>query len=145
MRLPYAASTVLYINIAANKTTQSVSFSPSLVAHYPMKLPQDTQNCRLLPPVPQLPCNRCATFSQPPLDGSLCMSEIYEWHARHSPDHPMFQYLDDGGSTITISFKDAMYAMHRGGRLLRTAVEAAQLRSKHPIIAALSLSGAFCL
>ena len=33
-----------------------------------------------------------ATFSPPPVDGSLSIPEIYEYNGRHSPDHPAFVY-----------------------------------------------------
>ncbi len=106
-----------------------------------------------LPPVPQFGCSASCdantnTFSQPPLDGSLCTSEIYEWHAQHSPNHPLFQYRveADDESVTTISYKDAVKAIYRGGWFLRGALEGTgrkvEGRGKRPIIAVIALSGA---
>ena len=118
---------------------------PYLYFERSMSLPQVSAPCSRLPSVPQaqFACHPCDTFSRPPLDGSLCISELYEWHARNSPNHPLFQYLEEDGSAATISYKDATRAMHRGGWLLKAAIEAAQPQSKHPIIAVLSLSGVY--
>jgi hypothetical protein len=100
-----------------------------------------------LAPVPTLrePDNSCSTFTQPALDGSLCISEIYEWHAKYSPNHPVFQYLDDDGTVATINFVDTVKAMHRGGWLLRTAVgQQTPAQERRPVIAMIALSG-ICL
>ncbi|KIK81855.1 hypothetical protein PAXRUDRAFT_806336 [Paxillus rubicundulus Ve08.2h10] len=32
------------------------------------------------------------TFTTPPLDGSLCISQIYDFHAYQSPNYPLFRY-----------------------------------------------------
>ncbi|KAI0085552.1 hypothetical protein BDY19DRAFT_1020953 [Irpex rosettiformis] len=93
-----------------------------------------------LPPVPQFARGSSETFSRPPLDGSLNISEIYEWHAHHSPNHPLFQYLTDNGAVLTVSYKDAIQAIYRGGWLLKTALEHVQAQQKRSIIAVLSLS-----
>ncbi|KAI0759162.1 hypothetical protein BC629DRAFT_1584384 [Irpex lacteus] len=104
-----------------------------------------------LPPVPQFGCSASCdananTFSQPPLDGSLCTSEIYEWHAQHSPNHPLFQYRvqADVESVTTILYKDAVKAIYRGGWFLRGALEGTgrkvEGREKRPIIAVIALS-----
>ncbi|KAJ8463962.1 hypothetical protein ONZ45_g17399 [Pleurotus djamor] len=34
----------------------------------------------------------CMTFKTPPLDGTLSLPEIYDWHLDNSPDHPVFVY-----------------------------------------------------
>ncbi|KAI0691830.1 hypothetical protein BC835DRAFT_1278821 [Cytidiella melzeri] len=94
-----------------------------------------------LPPVPQIHGTSSDTFRQPPLDGSLCMAEIYEWHAHNSPNHPVFQYLEDTGCAATITFKDAIQAIYRGGWLLRAAAERhLQLEGMRPTIAVIALS-----
>ena len=96
-----------------------------------------------LPPVPKLRDQAAtATFSQPPLDGSLSTAEIYEWHAQYSPHHPAFQYLDDDKTIKTITFSDALQAIYRGGWLLRAAMEKVpQATGKRPVIAVVALSG----
>lgn len=34
------------------------------------------------------------TFHPPPIDGTLCVPEFFEYHAQHSPEHPLFIYAD---------------------------------------------------
>ena len=70
------------------------------------------------------------------------MAEIYEWHARHSPQHPVFQYLDDDKNLKTITFLDALQAIYRGGWLLRTAMKkTSRTQEKRSVIAIVALSG----
>lgn len=46
-------------------------------------------------PIPTPHGQNTPTFHPPPLDGSLSIPEIFEFHAEHSPEHPVFIY-DDG-------------------------------------------------
>ena len=99
----------------------------------------------LLPPVPRLCDVPHDTFKHPPLDGSLCLSQIYEWHAQNSPTHPVFQYLEDDRSIQTITFRDIFKAINRGGWLLKDAIQkCSPLEDKRKIIAIVALSG-MCL
>ena len=63
-----------------------------------------------------------STFKQPPLDGSLTLHEIYEWHAVQSPDHPLFIYEDGPGCTRAIVWREAVKGIHRATRFIRKAV-----------------------
>jgi hypothetical protein len=55
------------------------------------------------------------SFARPPVDGSLSVPEIYDWHYVHNPDHALFIYPDgeDQGSTRTITFRQGVWAIHR--------------------------------
>lgn len=77
-------------------------------------------------PIPLLPKTQgltSATFRIPPLDGTLTIPEIYDWHSEHSPAHPLFQYLDDDGSIRTIKWAEAVRAIHRAGRIIQKDVK----------------------
>lgn len=71
-----------------------------------------------LHPVPQKEA-LSPTFRRPPIDGSLTIPEIYDWHYENSPDHPLFVYADDSGRSTTITWKDVVRATHKLGRAIR--------------------------
>ncbi|KAF8154617.1 hypothetical protein B0H34DRAFT_783775 [Crassisporium funariophilum] len=48
-------------------------------------------------------------FSPPPLDGSLSLPEIYDYHRQHNPNHPLFIY-DDQGVIQTVTWLKAAQA-----------------------------------
>ncbi|EIN05406.1 acetyl-CoA synthetase-like protein [Punctularia strigosozonata HHB-11173 SS5] len=60
------------------------------------------------------------TFSQPPLNNSLTVPELYDWHLEHSPNHPTFVYASTTRDRTEITFKQTVHAIHRAGRLLQT-------------------------
>lgn len=45
------------------------------------------------------------TFHPPPVDGTLCLPELFEYHATHSREHPLFVYAD-GTSQVIDSHND---------------------------------------
>jgi acyl-CoA synthetase (AMP-forming)/AMP-acid ligase II len=57
-----------------------------------------------------------SSWSPPPVDGSLTVPEIFDWHYEHNPDHISFVYPDGDGSPKQITMKEAVRAMHRAGR-----------------------------
>ncbi|KAH8110853.1 acetyl-CoA synthetase-like protein [Phellopilus nigrolimitatus] len=63
-----------------------------------------------------------ATFTQPPLDGSLSLPAIYDWQAEHSPKHPIFVFEDAPGLLRTILWDEGAQGMHRATRFVRKAV-----------------------
>lgn len=72
------------------------------------------------------------------------MAEIYEWHARHSPNHPVFQYFEDDRTIKTITFADTIQAIYRGGWLLRSVMhDCVEPREKRHIVAVVALSGKY--
>ena len=87
------------------------------------------------------------TFKVPPLDGSLCFAQQFDWQAENSPDHPLFEYVNDDGTPVSINYATAQYAVHRGARSVLNALkEAGVLKSKdRPVVAILAASGKHCI
>ena len=56
-------------------------------------------------PTPQ--AVRCSTFTPPPMDGTMTVPDVFDWHAEHSPDHVVFVLSDDPESdTEQMTYKD---------------------------------------
>ena len=68
----------------------------------------------------------CATFAQPPLDGSLTIPEIYERQAANSPNHPLFVFPEAPGQLRTICYAEVVQAIHNAAHI----VESAYMRCK---------------
>ena len=83
------------------------------------------------------------TFKQPPVDGSMMVPEMYDWHAKHSPEHPLFVYPGEDGEVKTIKWGAAIRALHRAGRWLNGFVNGNSMTntSDGPLIAILANSG----
>ena len=64
----------------------------------------------------------CSTFALPPLDGSLTLPDLYEWHSRNSPKHPLFVYEDKPGKLRTILYGDFIYGLDRAAKLCTQVV-----------------------
>ncbi|KAJ7204502.1 hypothetical protein GGX14DRAFT_460740 [Mycena pura] len=89
-----------------------------------------------LPPVHA----RASAFKPPPLDGSLTMPQIYDWHLQNNPNHRLFVYARDDGSTRTICWREAVQAVHVGAKLLRDRFGWVPGRPKSHIVAILAPS-----
>lgn len=97
-----------------------------------------------LPPATQPQGVHCTTFEQPPVDGTLTIPEMFDWHAEKSPNHPLFVYLDDDGKVKTITWGETIRAAHRAGRLLgRFVEETSGVAGRKPLIAFLANTGMF--
>jgi hypothetical protein len=69
------------------------------------------------------------TFHPPPVDGTLCIPEIFEYHAAHSPEHPLFIYAYEASSSVdggssdhgvrTIKYPEAWRMMQRAARIVQ--------------------------
>ncbi|KAI5119742.1 hypothetical protein M0805_008672 [Coniferiporia weirii] len=62
------------------------------------------------------------TFKPPPLDGSLTIPGIYDWHLENTPDHPLFVYSDAQGHQHTITWPVAVKAIHRAAHVVHSRV-----------------------
>ncbi|KAI0073515.1 acetyl-CoA synthetase-like protein [Panus rudis PR-1116 ss-1] len=107
-----------------------------------------------IPPVPQTQNLRRSEskFKIPPLDGSLTLPEIYDWHLENSPDHPLFLYgedaeegsgrpLGDGGEVVTLTWRDVVRGIHRAGWAVKRNIENGGWRSdkdERPMVAILA-------
>jgi hypothetical protein len=96
-----------------------------------------------IPAPPQTQALNSPTFILPPLDGSLTLPEICDFHLQHSPNHPVFVYADEPGSTRSIMWHEVVRGLHQAGHIVRSRVEAERLEPPReiPIIALLCLSG----
>ncbi|CAL1699315.1 unnamed protein product [Somion occarium] len=93
-----------------------------------------------IPPLPKTQCLSTQTFSQPKLDGSLTIPEIYDWHLGHSPQHPLFVYSDETGVTTTIYWPDGARGVHRAGRLVQYLAKETTAQHPRPLIFAILAS-----
>lgn len=94
-----------------------------------------------IPPPPATQAHASATFSPPPLDGSMLVPDIYDWHLRNSPCHPLFVYDDEEGAENIIHWSTAVRAVHRGGRIIQTRVARTAIDGKTPVVAILASAG----
>ncbi|KAL0578153.1 hypothetical protein V5O48_003858 [Marasmius crinis-equi] len=79
------------------------------------------------------------TFRRPPLDGSMTLTQIYDWQAQNSPDHRMFVYTDSNGRVRNITWKEGVAAIYTGARSIRSRFsKTAAGRHGVPVIAILS-------
>jgi hypothetical protein len=66
---------------------------------------------RTHPDIGELPTPQavhCKTFTPPPMDGTMTVPDVFDWHAEHSPDHVVFVLSDNLESeTERMTYKDA--------------------------------------
>ncbi|KAJ7912191.1 hypothetical protein B0H13DRAFT_2008004 [Mycena leptocephala] len=65
-----------------------------------------------IPAPPHSQALSSATFTPPPLDGSLTIAQVYDWHFQNTP-------TIDYGSARTIFWPEAVQAIYAGARILR--------------------------
>lgn len=77
--------------------------------------------------LPQFPNNphHSPSFVNPPVDGSLCIPEIYDFHYEHNPSHTVFLYDDPRSGVIRVPYSRVVPAIHNAGRLVakRTQID----------------------
>ncbi|KAF8315490.1 uncharacterized protein EI90DRAFT_3021935 [Cantharellus anzutake] len=71
-----------------------------------------------LPPPPLIHGRNSKTFSSPPVDGSLTVPQLIDWHAEHSPYHPLFVF-DDGPNKVWVTWSKTRIAIERAARIVR--------------------------
>ncbi|OSX58824.1 hypothetical protein POSPLADRAFT_1151619 [Postia placenta MAD-698-R-SB12] len=76
----------------------------------------------------------------PPLDGSLALPELYEWHAEHSPDHPLFVFAKEDGSVHKLCWPEVLRAVYTGVKIIRDRAHWQPGMTKAPVVAILSNS-----
>ncbi|KAF8576894.1 acetyl-CoA synthetase-like protein [Ramaria rubella] len=67
-----------------------------------------------------------ATFVRPPLDKSLTMDQIYEWHRKHSPDFPAFVFPDELGNQAKLTWKALGDGINNGIDPIRSRIPRAR-------------------
>lgn len=68
------------------------------------------------------------TFHPPPVDGTRSLPELYEYNAKHSPDHPLFAFADDSSATRTIKYPEAWRMIQRAAKIVHGYVAKHQKR-----------------
>ncbi|KAJ8503287.1 hypothetical protein ONZ45_g10992 [Pleurotus djamor] len=72
-----------------------------------------------LPAPPQTQALKSTTFKPPPLDGSLTLPELYDWHYYNTPEHPIFVYPGVTDQPRVVKWPEAVRAFTRGARLIQ--------------------------
>lgn len=94
------------------------------------------------PVLPQTQALFSDTFVPPPLDGSLTLNEIYDWHLEHNPEHRLFMCARHGQLPRVIHWGEAGRAVLRGTQIIKRMVSDAPFdHTKLPVIAILAVSG----
>lgn len=68
-----------------------------------------------LAPHPNPTLHSAPNWTIPPLDGSLGIPELYDFHYEHNPDHPIFVYAEPDGGLTHIPYAKFIPAAHRAG------------------------------
>lgn len=90
-----------------------------------------------------------ATFQQPPLDGSLTVPELFAWHAKHSPIHPVFVHPNSDpsitDSIVTIHYPEVYRAIIAAAKLVKEALANHEVQQQPtneiPVIGILAIAG----
>jgi hypothetical protein len=86
--------------------------------------------------------SRPSDFQLPPLDGSLLIPEIYDWHLVHNPNHTCFIYEDGTRGSKNLTYRDVVPAAHRAAHYVARAMNIdANDRAARPAIAVVATSG----
>jgi hypothetical protein len=96
-----------------------------------------------IPPPPPTQALNTTTFTPPPLDLSLTVAEIIDFHRIHSPNHIAYVYENAPGECEQITFSTWIRAIHRAGRYVRDLFQLPepQVGGVKPIISMLANSG----
>ncbi|TFK21458.1 acetyl-CoA synthetase-like protein [Coprinopsis marcescibilis] len=98
----------------------------------------DIQDIHLFRDVPRTQALASKTFTPPPLDGSLHPAELYDWNSRNNPNHPLYVYANEDGTTTTILWPEAVDAIYHGVKRIRRIMNWSPGLTNPPIIAILS-------
>ena len=60
------------------------------------------------------------TFTSPGIDTTLTIPELFEFHAKHSPQHPVFVYADDEQKEHVIRFPEVYRAIRKAATVSST-------------------------
>ncbi|TFK37074.1 hypothetical protein BDQ12DRAFT_221196 [Crucibulum laeve] len=82
------------------------------------------------------------TFTPPPLDGSLSLPEIFDYHASQSPHHPLFVY-EENGLVEVITWSHAVRAIHTAARYIDRFLSPDGTHNRSTVIAILANTDTF--
>ncbi|KDQ12770.1 hypothetical protein BOTBODRAFT_410115 [Botryobasidium botryosum FD-172 SS1] len=94
----------------------------------------------MFPPPPTAQGVGSQTFTAPPIDGSLSVTQIIDHHFAKSPSHPLFRYRasDAPDSFEELCWRDVAPAIHRAAYFVKLKVQAISCASGAPIVGILS-------
>lgn len=86
-----------------------------------------------------------SNFTLPPQDGSLTLSDIFDFHYDHNPNHPLFVYPNASGEIIKVTYAEVIPAAHRAARYVAgiANIDLDADPTTFPTVAVLALSGEF--
>ena len=98
-----------------------------------------------LPTPPPTQAHNSQTFCAPPL-GSLTLPEVFDWHSKNSPNHPLYSYINIDGSIRTITWAESVRAVQRAARRMRTELglssdSVPDLTAGKPVVGILAVLG----
>ncbi|KAJ8517244.1 hypothetical protein ONZ45_g5545 [Pleurotus djamor] len=76
-----------------------------------------------------------STFLRPPLDGSITIPEMWDWHYRHNPTCPVFRYETPPDNVHVLTYETVVSAGHQAGEFLLKAIGASAQDTVKPRIA----------
>jgi len=84
-----------------------------------------------------------AEFIAPPLDGSLTIPELYDFHYEHNPNHPVFLFDSPPHGLTFIPFSEVVPAAYNAARFVArmTNIDLQNQESLRPTIAILAATG----
>ena len=81
-------------------------------------------------------------WKAPPLDGSLTVSELYDWHEQHNPDHTLFIYHHPTQPhKIELPISRVVPASRRAARYVASLANIDLDASPKPLIAIIAATG----
>lgn len=98
-----------------------------------------------LGPLPRTQALRSSTFKPPPLDGSLALPEIYDWHLINSPAHPLLTFTQSDGTLRIICWREFVRAAHEAGYILQRRFGEVKDIIRPPVIGIIASSGEWCI
>jgi len=96
-----------------------------------------------IPPPPPTQALNTTTFAPPPLDLSLTLAELIDFHRTRSPNHVVYVYEDGPGERKHITFSTWIRAIHRAGHYVRDLFQLPepQVGSAKPVVSMFANSG----
>ena len=95
-----------------------------------------------LPVPPRTQALESTTFKAPPLDGSLSLAEMYDWHYYNTPDHPVFVFPDDHDvQPKVLKWPEVARAITHGARMIKKVTRMDYSPETDNIVAIFAASG----
>ncbi|KDR69563.1 hypothetical protein GALMADRAFT_282566, partial [Galerina marginata CBS 339.88] len=81
------------------------------------------------------------TFKPPPINSFLSVPDVYDWHSRHSKNHPFFVYFDEAtNENKHLLWGDVVLAIHRIANSISTSLATRKDAVPKPLVGLYSSS-----